>query len=74
MATHSCILAWTVPWTEEPGGLQSTGSQSQTRLSDFTLTSLIKFIISFKCQFYIYVTVILCYYGIYIYMYATELL
>ena len=25
MATHSSILAWTVPWTEEPGGLQSTG-------------------------------------------------
>ena len=27
MATHSSILAWRVPWTEEPGGLQSTGSQ-----------------------------------------------
>ena len=27
MATHSSILAWTTPWTEEPGGLQSTGSQ-----------------------------------------------
>ena len=27
MATHSCILAWRVPWTEEPGGLQSMGSQ-----------------------------------------------
>ena len=26
-ATHSGILAWKVPWTEEPGGLQSTGSQ-----------------------------------------------
>ena len=26
-ATHSSILAWTIPWTEEPGGLQSTGSQ-----------------------------------------------
>ena len=25
-ATHSSILAWRVPWTEEPGGLQSTGS------------------------------------------------
>ena len=38
MATHSSILAWRLPWTEEPGGLQSTGSQSQTRLSDFTFT------------------------------------
>ena len=36
MATHSSILAWRIPWTEEPGGLQSTGSQSRTRLSDFT--------------------------------------
>ena len=25
MATHSSILAWEIPWTEEPGGLQSTG-------------------------------------------------
>ena len=30
MATHSCILAWRIPWTEEPGGLQSMGvAQSQ---------------------------------------------
>ena len=36
MATHSSILAWRIPWTEEPGGLQSIGPQrvSQTRLSD----------------------------------------
>ena len=27
MATHSSILAWEMPWTEEPGGLQSTGLQ-----------------------------------------------
>ena len=27
MATHSRILAWKIPWTEEPGGLQSTGLQ-----------------------------------------------
>ena len=34
MATHSGILAWRIPWTEEPGGLQSVGSQkSQTQLS-----------------------------------------
>ena len=30
MATHSSILAWRVPWTEEPGRLQSMGSQSWT--------------------------------------------
>ena len=38
MAPHSSTLAWKVPWTEEPGRLQSMGSQSQTRLSDFTFT------------------------------------
>ena len=27
MATHSSVLAWKIPWTEEPGGLQSMGSQ-----------------------------------------------
>ena len=32
-ATHSCILAWEIPWIEEPGGRQSVGLQkSQTRL------------------------------------------
>ena len=35
LATHSSILAWKIPWTEEPGGLQSTGShKSRTRPSD----------------------------------------
>ena len=34
MATHSSILAWRIPCTEEPGGLQSMESQSQTQLSD----------------------------------------
>ena len=33
MATHSSILAWEFPWTEEPGELLSMGSQSQTQLS-----------------------------------------
>ena len=36
MATPSSIPAWRIPWTEEPGGLQSMESQSWTRLSDFT--------------------------------------
>ena len=38
MATHSSTLAWKIPWTEEPGRLQSMGSLSRTRLSDFTFT------------------------------------
>ena len=36
MATHSSIFAWGIPWTEEPGRLQSLGLQSWTRLSDQT--------------------------------------
>ena len=36
MATPSSILAWKTPRTEEPGRLQSVGSQSRTQLSDFT--------------------------------------
>ena len=31
MATRSSVLAWRIPWMEEPGGLQSMGSQSQIR-------------------------------------------
>ena len=38
MAPHSSTLAWKIPWAEEPGGLQSMGSLSQTRQSDFTFT------------------------------------
>ena len=38
MAPHSCILAWKIPWMEEPARLQSVGSLSQKRLSDFTFT------------------------------------
>ena len=35
MATQSSILAWKIPWTEEPGGLQSMGvAKSPTQLSD----------------------------------------
>ena len=36
MAIHSSILAWRIPWTEQPGGLQSIGSQSRTRLKQFS--------------------------------------
>ena len=37
MAIHSSILAWEIPWTEEPGGLQSMGLDSLKEL-DMTLT------------------------------------
>ena len=46
MAIHSSILAWKIPWTEEPGRLQSMESQSQTQLS--THVHIWKDI--FKCQ------------------------
>ena len=36
MGTHSSISAWRIPWTEEPGGLQSGVTKSWTRLSDLT--------------------------------------
>ena len=36
MAAHSDTLAWKTPWMEEPGRLQSKGTQSRTRLSNFT--------------------------------------
>ena len=38
MAPHSSTLAWKIPWTEEPGKLQSVGSQGRTQLSGFTFT------------------------------------
>ena len=38
MAPHSSTLAWEIPWAEEPGRLQSMGSLSPTRLSNFTFT------------------------------------
>ena len=33
MATHSSVLAWEIPWTEEPGGLQSFGLQKELDMS-----------------------------------------
>ena len=50
MATHSSILAWRIPCTEEPGGLQSMRSQRDTRATDtFTLfmgAEILSYIIS----------------------------
>ena len=37
MATHSTILAWRIPWTEEPGGLQSEGRNELDRSQQLTL-------------------------------------
>ena len=35
MATHSSVLAWKIPWTEEPGGYSPWITKSQTQLSDY---------------------------------------
>ena len=40
MATHSNILAWKIPWTEEPGGLECMGLQRVIWLCDFTSSSI----------------------------------
>ena len=39
MATHSSILAWEIPWTEEPGRLQSMGSQESDMTEQLNHTS-----------------------------------
>ena len=54
MATHSSILAWRIPWTEEPSGLHTVHgvTKSQTRLRDFTFTFMryIYFCATVKCK------------------------
>ena len=40
MATHSSILAWRIPWANEPGGLQSMGSQRVSTTEQLTLSLL----------------------------------
>ena len=44
MATHSSVLAWEIPWTEEPYGLQYMGSQRARWLSNFLVTSSINYL------------------------------
>ena len=39
MAAHSSLLAWEIPWTEEPGGLQSMGLQESDRTEGLTIPS-----------------------------------
>ena len=51
MATHSSILAWKIPWTEEPDGLQSNGSQSQTWLNMSTESIVLVLVSVFSSVF-----------------------
>ena len=46
MATHSSIIVWKIPWTEEPGGLQVMGLQTQTWLSDWKYIKIADHVIS----------------------------
>ena len=43
-ATHSSILAWRIPWTEEPGRLQSTGSQESDMIEGLSLLLILEFL------------------------------
>ena len=61
VATHSSILAWRIPWTEELGGLQSMGSQTTGRLQHSTYffrhsatARIIDYSIKCKRNFYMY--------------------
>ena len=45
MAPHSSILAWKIPWAEEPGRLQSVELQSQTQLNDWVFNIAFKFLL-----------------------------
>ena len=51
MATHSSILAWRIPWTEEPGGLQSIVAKSRTRLKRLSTHARMVFQVSmYGCE------------------------
>ena len=49
MATHTSILAWRIPWTEEPGGLQSVGFKESDTAERLTLS----FFMSSLCSAYL---------------------
>ena len=41
METHSCTLAWVIPWTEEPSGLQSMGIEKESDMTEHACTALL---------------------------------
>ena len=49
MATHSSILAWRIPWTEELGGLQSTGRKESDTTERLQFLSLYWSIVDLQC-------------------------
>ena len=65
MATHSSTPAWKIPWMEEPGTLQSMGSQSRTQLSDFTFFLSFFFSLFFFLFIYLFVYLFFKFYFIF---------
>ena len=65
MATHSSTLVWKIPWMEEPGTLQSMGSQSRTQLSDFTFFLSFFFSLFFFLFIYLFVYLFFKFYFIF---------
>ena len=63
MATHSTLLAWRIPWTEEPGGLQSTRSQ---RVGHAWATKQIAQIWGMPFQFVIYLSTFCIFFGLFL--------
>ena len=53
MATHSSILAWEIPWTEESGGLQSMGSQRVRHYLAIEQQQQTSLYLSAGCQYYL---------------------
>ena len=51
MAIHSNIFAWEIPWTEEPGGLQSMGSQSWMDMTEHVRTHMVVLFFKFQGTF-----------------------
>ena len=52
MATHSSILVWTIPWTEEAGGLKLVGLQSQTHLKQLSRSTSVAYNLPYLLLFY----------------------
>ena len=52
-ATHSSILAWKIPWTEEPGGLQSPGGRKESDMTELLSLSLWMILSKLICEPYL---------------------
>ena len=53
MATHSSVLAWRIPWTDEPGGLQSLGRKESDMTEETGHTCIYKYILEIFINYYL---------------------